>query len=93
MRGIVGLHLENAERYPRLGEPLVAMVYMAVADATPAPADALHVVAKPGRAVRGLAQRWNFLSTLSRYMNNLGSRGHCARVADRPRYQAHVSRA
>jgi hypothetical protein len=26
MRGIVGLHLENAEQYPRLGESLVAMV-------------------------------------------------------------------
>jgi glutamine synthetase len=41
-------------------------------DGTLAPADALDSAAKPCYEVKGLTRMWDFLSTLSRYMNGLG---------------------
>jgi glutamine synthetase len=41
-------------------------------DGTLAPADALDSAAKPCYEVKGLTRMWDFLSTMSRYMNSLG---------------------
>jgi len=41
-------------------------------DGTLGPADALDSAAKPCYEVKGLTRMWDFLSTLSRYMNALG---------------------